>query len=145
MTAVRQSTVAVVMVLAPMLAAMALLLVFTVGELNGVRPFSYQAPSNLAEAAGKGSLPASQSGVSVSRPGVLVTAFGKNPDGRGVVLRVWDQTGDSGDLTVMVLGNFTTATPINLRGEDPGTPLPVRDGKLTFPLKAYAPASFLMR
>ena len=57
MTAVRQSTVAVVMVLAPMLAAMALLLVFTVGELNGVRPFSYQAPSNLAEAAGMGLLP----------------------------------------------------------------------------------------
>ena len=57
MTVVRRSTVALVMVLAPMLAAMAFLLVFTVAELNGFRPFSYQAPSNLAEAAGMGSLP----------------------------------------------------------------------------------------
>ena len=56
-TAVRQSTIAVVLVLAPMLAAMVFLLVFTAGELIGVRPFSYQAPSNLAEAAGMGSMP----------------------------------------------------------------------------------------
>ena len=57
MATVRQSTVALVMVLAPLLAAMVLLLVFTVGEPSGVRPFSYQAPSNLAEAAGMGLLP----------------------------------------------------------------------------------------
>jgi len=57
MTVVRQSTVAVAVVLAPLGAAMSLLLVFTVGELSGVRLFSYQAPSNLAEAAGMGSLP----------------------------------------------------------------------------------------
>lgn len=48
---------AVVLVLAPMLAAMAVLLAFTIGEVNGVRPFSYQAPSNLAEAAGMGLAP----------------------------------------------------------------------------------------
>ena len=56
-TTVRQSTSAVAMVLGPMLVAMAFLLLFTVGELIGVRPFSYQAPSNLAEAAGMGSMP----------------------------------------------------------------------------------------
>jgi hypothetical protein len=56
-TVVRQPTTAVAMVLAPMLVAMAFLLVFTAGELIGVRPFSYQAPSNLAEAAGMGSMP----------------------------------------------------------------------------------------
>jgi hypothetical protein len=57
MTVVRQSTGVLVMMLAPMLAGLAFLLVFIVGELTGVRPFSYQAPSNLAEAAGMGSLP----------------------------------------------------------------------------------------
>jgi hypothetical protein len=56
MTVVHRSAV-VAMVLAPMLVAMAFLLVFTVGELIGVHPFSYQAPSNLAEAAGMGSMP----------------------------------------------------------------------------------------
>jgi len=54
---IRQPPAALVMVLAPMGAAMALLLAFIVGELSGIRPFSYQAPSNLAEAAGMGLMP----------------------------------------------------------------------------------------
>jgi alpha-mannosidase len=82
----------------------------------------------------------------VSRPGVLVGAIGKNPDGGGALLRVWDQTGESGELSVTLPegSRFTRATPVDLRGEHPGKPLPVRDGKLVFPLKAYAPASFLL-
>jgi hypothetical protein len=41
-------------------------------------------------------------------------------------------------------GAFKTATPVDLRGEHPGSPLPVRDGKFTIPLKAHAPASFIL-
>jgi hypothetical protein len=89
-------------------------------------------------------LPATQSGLTVSRPGVLITAFGENPDGKGTLLRVWDQSGVSGDLTLTIPGKFTSATPVNLRGEDPGTPLPIRDGELKIILRAHAPASYLL-
>jgi len=91
-----------------------------------------------------GKLPLTQSGLTVSRPGVLVTAFGQNPDGLGMLLRVWDQTGVTGDLTVTLPGNFKTATPVNLRGENAGKPVRIRSGKLMFHLGACAPASFLL-
>jgi alpha-mannosidase len=109
-----------------------------------VQSWEARVPLLAALATGKGPLPAEQAGLTVSRPGVLVTAFGENPDGKGTVLRVWDQSGGSGDLTITVPGKFTKATPVDLRGENPGKPLPVRDGKLTIPLKAYAPASFIL-
>ena len=91
-----------------------------------------------------GTLPPAQSGLAAARPGVLVTAFGGNPDGTGTLLRVWEQSGKTGEfsLTFPAGANFKTATPINLRGEVLGEPLAVRDGKLTFQLGAYAPASF---
>lgn len=108
---------------------------------------SWEARTSLLAATvrgGEGGLPAEASGVTVSRPGVLVGAFGKNPDGRGALLRVWDQTGESGELTVTLPegSRFTRATPVDLRGEHPGKPLSIRDGKLVILLKAYAPASF---
>jgi hypothetical protein len=110
---------------------------------------SWEARTPLLAAAAKGAegkLAAEGAGVAVSRPGVLVCAFGRNPDGRGVLLRVWDQTGISGELSVTLPpgSRFTTATPVDLRGEHPGKPLPIRDGKLVFPLGAYAPASLIL-
>lgn len=89
-------------------------------------------------------LPATRTGVAVSRPGVLVTAFGENPDGKGTILRVWDQSGVSGNLSIIIPGNFKSATPVNLRGEQAATPLPVTNGTLNIPLKAFAPASFIL-
>jgi hypothetical protein len=99
--------------------------------------------AKVAQTSGK--LPASQTGIAVSRPGVLVTAFGGNPDGPGTLLRVWDQTGQSGDLAITVPGAFRSATPVDLRGENPGAPRPIRAGVLTIPLPAYAPASFILK
>jgi hypothetical protein len=75
---------------------------------------------------------------------VPVSAFGANPDGRGTLLRVWEQAGAGGNLTITLPGNFHTATPVNLRGEKCGDALPVADGRLAFPLPAYAPASFVL-
>jgi hypothetical protein len=37
------------------------------------------------------------------------------------------------------------AQPVNLRGEKAGPPFPITDGKLTFSLPAYAPASFILQ
>jgi len=84
-----------------------------------------------------GKLPAKQTGLSVSRRGVLVTAY------TPTLLRVWEQAGVSGYLVVTGL-HAKTATPVNLRGEKAGVPLPINAGKFMFHLGAYAPASFLL-
>jgi hypothetical protein len=74
-----------------------------------------------------------------------VTAFGANPDGEGTLLRLWEQAGVSGDLTVTLPGRFTTAQPVNLRGEKLGESVQVKDGKLSLVLGKYAPASFILK
>ncbi len=73
----------------------------------------------------RGKLPVQQAGLSVSRPGVMITAFGANPDGEGTLLRVWEQAGDSGKLIVELPNETkaTKATPVNLRGEKIGDSL----------------------
>jgi len=92
-----------------------------------------------------GKLPPMQAGISLSRKGVAITAFGPNPDGPGTVLRLWEQGGRSGRLVVTLPGRFETAEPINLRGERLGPSIPIRKGELQLDLGAYAPASFLLR
>jgi alpha-mannosidase len=99
----------------------------------------------VAVADGKGgTFPAEQSGISVSRKGVLVTAFGPNPDGAGTILRLWEQAGISGEVTVGPPGNFVSATPVNLRGEPLGEPTELKNGKIALRLGKYAPASFIL-
>ncbi|MBN8457651.1 MAG: hypothetical protein J0M04_07430 [Verrucomicrobia bacterium] len=91
-----------------------------------------------------GSLPPTASGLTVSRPGVLVTAFGANPDGPGSVLRLWDQTGIDGDVTVTFPPGFSKATPADLRGGPTGPPVVISNHTLTVPIKPFAPASFIL-
>jgi hypothetical protein len=91
-----------------------------------------------------GDLPTQQTGITVSRKGTLLTAFGANPDGPGTLLRVWEMAGVAGALTINLPGTFSTATPVNLRGEKTGKPLAITNGMLTCHLPAYAPASFLL-
>ena len=93
-----------------------------------------------------GPVPPSQSGLAVSRPGTLLTAFGQNPDGPGTILRVWEQSGAGGELTITLPAgaSFTTATPVTLRGEKSGGPIKISGGKFAIVLKAYAPASFVL-
>jgi hypothetical protein len=93
-----------------------------------------------------GTLPVTQAGISLSRKGVALTAFGPNPDGPGTILRVWEQGGISGNLevTLPVGSKFTSATPVNLRGEQSGESVKIKNGKVVFNLKSYAPASFIL-
>jgi alpha-mannosidase len=91
-----------------------------------------------------GRLPAEQSGLAVSRKGVLVTAFGQNPDGAGTLLRIWEMAGVSGERTVSLPGTFTSATPVNLRGERTGEPRRLAGSTLAFNLGAFAPATFVL-
>ena len=91
-------------------------------------------------------LPTMASGVALSRKGVRVTAFCPNPDGDGTVLRVWEQAGKGGDITVTLPQGMKakTAQPVNLRGEPLGKPIAVTNGRFTFALGAWAPKSFVL-
>nr|WP_199078452.1 hypothetical protein [Pedobacter sp. ASV19] len=93
-----------------------------------------------------GKLPVKNEGISISSKGVLVTAFGKNPDGKGTVLRLWEQEGTSGNITVNLPkgSTYTEAVPVNLRGEVIGKPMSLSKNRLTFLMHAYAPASFIL-
>ena len=94
----------------------------------------------------RGKLPPQQEGVSVSRSGVMVTAFGNNPDGEGTLLRLWEQTGTSGKVTVKLPEGmkFKRALQVNLRGEKISKSITIKSAKLEFDLGAFAPASFLL-
>ena len=97
-----------------------------------------------------GKLPVTETGLSLSRKGIRVTAFCPNPDADqgvpGTLVRVWEQSGISGEVTLTLPARFTAtkAQPVSLRGEKTGSPLKIIDGKLEFDLKAYAPESFVI-
>ncbi|MHC4402863.1 MAG: glycosyl hydrolase-related protein [Planctomycetota bacterium] len=93
-----------------------------------------------------GSLPPAQSGVELSRRGVLVTALGPNPDGPGLLLRLWEQAGRAGGCRVKLPAGLEVARarPCDLRGRPRGEPVPVREGHLSVSLSPFAPASFLL-
>lgn len=95
---------------------------------------------------GAGKLPASAIGLELSRKGVNLVSFIRNPDGKGSLMRLWEQSGTSGNLSVKFPegSKFTKATPVNLRGEIAGKPIPVSDRTLKFFMKAYSPASFIL-
>ena len=86
-------------------------------------------------------------GLNLSRKGVLLTAFGPNPDGQGTLLRVWEDAGQFGPLTITLPKQMQagTAQPIDLRGRLVGPSLQVVDDKFTFELGAFKPASFVMQ
>lgn len=96
----------------------------------------------------KGPLPAQQTGLTVSRKGVIVTAFGPDPDSnQGTLLRLWEQAGIFGKLKVTLPKgiNATKAIPVNLRGERNGQPIEIVSGAFGFNLKPYGPASFILK
>jgi alpha-mannosidase len=116
-----------------------------VPALEGRHPLTAVVANGASAGAAK--LPSERAGLAVSRRGIIVTAFGEDPDGHpGKLLRVWDQSGESGELTVTLPegSRFTTATSVDLRGEHPGEKLAIREGKLVFSLRGWSPASFIL-
>ncbi|MBK8882085.1 MAG: hypothetical protein IPN67_06745, partial [Bacteroidales bacterium] len=93
-----------------------------------------------------GKLKPAQQGISLSRKGVAVTAFGPNTDGEGLIFRVWEQSGRSGELEVKLPSGseFILAQPVNLRGEKAGNPIKITEDKFSFDLHAYAPGSYIL-
>ena len=100
-------------------------------------------PLVTAAATGQGgSWPAVRTGV--SRPGVLVTAFGLSPALKGTLLRIWEVAGKSGKIVVRLPSSTAakTAQPVDLRGRPRGLAIPVKNDSFEVQLRAFAPASF---
>lgn len=99
--------------------------------------------ADIADGPG-GKLPAENSGLSLSRRGVLVTAFGPDPYSDKTVLRLWEQAGESGACEVILPAGMRAshAIPVNLRGEPAGDAIAISGGAFRVRLSAFAPASF---
>jgi alpha-mannosidase len=96
----------------------------------------------------KGTAPLSQKGISLSKKGILVTAYGKNRDGDGTVLRLWEKTGEKGQVKITLPkgNNFKKAYPCNLRGEiSDKTGMPVINNIFETEINAYQPVSFVLK
>lgn len=92
-----------------------------------------------------GKLPIKAEGLKVSKKGVLVTAYGNNPDGEGTLLRLWENSGVSGRCEVSLPVPLDgVAQPVGLRGVPEGMPIPIRKGKFNVELQKYAPASYVI-
>lgn len=116
--------------------------IMTIPALEARYPLQVTAPENNT-----GKLPAEQKGLELSRKGVLVAAFGEEPDGnRGTLLRLWEMTGVSGDISATLPRDhhFMSATPVNLRGEVVGKRIPIIHGKFDFHMRGFGPASFML-
>jgi len=96
----------------------------------------------------KGTAPLSQKGISLSKKGILITAYGKNRDGDGTVLRLWEKTGEKGQVRITLPkgNNFKKAYPCNLRGEiSDKTGIPVINNVFETEIDAYQPVSFVLK
>jgi alpha-mannosidase len=92
-----------------------------------------------------GKLSTKRGGLELSRKGVMVTAFGPSPDGRGTLLRLWELAGKSEvcHVRLPVEMAWGTIQPVDLRGQPLGRPLKT-SGTFAAELSAFAPASYLL-
>ena len=107
--------------------------------------------------AGAGKLPVTGTGLMITkagqaagdpgRRGLLVTAFGPNPYGKGTLLRLWEQTGDSGLFTIQLpVGMRARAARLcDLRGQTINPPIAVSEkGTFNLTVKPMAPVSVVL-
>ena len=122
--------------------------VHNLNSLSLIEPaLDAQQPVFAAVAAGvKGNLPETASGLKFSRPGISLISYQSNPYGKGTILRIWEQVGKSGILTITFPNGakYTTAKAVNLRGDILGKPIFISDNTLKFFLKNNSPSSFLL-
>ena len=95
---------------------------------------------------GKGGLvPRMASGITLSKKGILLTAYGPNRNGDGDVLRLWEQAGETGKCIITIPSSaYHKAQPCNLRGEPIGEPLEIRQQQLEVDIRAYQPLSLIL-
>ncbi len=109
-------------------------------ELRSPLKASYSSGNN-------GSLPTENQGIVLSQKGVLLTAFGSNPDGDGALLRLWEQAGNSGECTISLPKNMNVknAYPVNFRGESSGKKIEIQNDQFIINIDPYKPYSFILK
>jgi len=85
-------------------------------------------------------------GITVNRKGIYITAFGKDVDTGELMLRFWEMAGlgkDVPDVEITLPPGMQAenVVPCDLRGRPVAPPIRVREGKLTIPIKPYAPVN----
>ncbi|MBT8300493.1 MAG: hypothetical protein KJO63_04125, partial [Maribacter sp.] len=96
----------------------------------------------------KGDAPIKQQGIALSKKGVAVTTYGKNRDGDGILLRLWEQSGKGGSCEVMLPNgsSFKRAFACNLRGEVLDTiGLTISNNRFQINIKPNQPLSFVLK
>ena len=83
-----------------------------------------------------GELPAEQSFVEISDPGILMAAFKQAEDQQGAVIRLWNTTPEDRKTTVRIGFPIREADLVNLMEEEP-EPLTVRDGAMELSLRRF--------
>jgi len=93
-----------------------------------------------------GNLPATGQGIALSAKGILVTAFGKNRDGAGDLIRLWEQNGvhTKSMVYLPMESSYKQVQPCNLRGEKIGNTMKILDHSFEATLNAYQPVSFIL-
>lgn len=85
-------------------------------------------------------------GLYVSKKGVVVTAFGPNPNGSGLVLRLWDESGITGPCHVLLPAHLEAqAKPVDLRGQPVDMKFEASGNRLEWKMNAFSPATFELR
>jgi alpha-mannosidase len=84
-----------------------------------------------------GSLPADYSYVTVKPENVVLTALKKAEDENGLIFRVYEWAGKSGDVEIHLPKGATGATVTNLMEKPEGTPLKLVGDTVTAPIHPY--------
>ena len=107
----------------------------------------FRNPLLVALATGKpGKISPSAKGICLSEKGILITSFGKNRDGEGDLIRLWEQNGKNTTckITLPYESQYKFAQPCNLRGEKRGNTITVLNNTFNAQLNAYQPVSFIL-
>lgn len=93
-----------------------------------------------------GNIPSARAGISISSRGIVVTAFGHDPFGKGTILRLWEQSGIGSTCKIILPEGiiFTKAIPCNLRSEKTGNPISLKGNSFETEIGPWSPASFLL-
>jgi hypothetical protein len=94
----------------------------------------------------EGTGPMSQAGISLSRKGILLTAFKDHEN--GMLLRLWEQTGNGGPCHVVLPQGsaFATAYRCNLRGRRTNSDvIQIAGNAFQFTAHPNQPATFILR
>jgi alpha-mannosidase len=98
--------------------------------------YNYRLKAMQVESHG-GSMPAEFAYVTVKPENVVLTALKKAEDANGLIFRVYEWAGKSGDVEFHVPKGATDATVTNLMEKPQGEPLKIVDGVVTAPIHPF--------